>query len=161
MHARRAKELLSPSSPASPYSDCANTLRGHCPSAGFTVSRFASRGYHVCYSGPVSLDDQAIAPTVGSGRLRRANQAFKTWSSETTKLVSSAYESITRLINMSHLLDSFPRHRMIRTEAHTPKRFCCSSARRWLQSASTAPATVLRDVGFKMRPRSRCRDAPW
>ena len=49
-----------------------------CSSTGFTVSRFTSRGHHVCNSGPVSLHDQAVAPAVGSGRLHRTNQAFKT-----------------------------------------------------------------------------------
>ena len=54
-----------------------------CSSTGFTVSRFTSREHHVCNSGPVSLHDQAVAPAVGSGRLHRTNQAFKTWSLET------------------------------------------------------------------------------
>ena len=54
-----------------------------CSSAGFMVSRFTSREHHVCNSGPVSLHNQAVAPTVGSGRFHRTDQAFKTWSLET------------------------------------------------------------------------------
>ena len=54
-----------------------------CSSTGFMVSRFTSREHHVCNSGPVSLHNQAVAPTVGSGRFHRTDQAFKTWSLET------------------------------------------------------------------------------
>ena len=67
--------------PDSPDNSSANTLRGHLFLYwlhGFPIhqQRTPRLQQWACV-----LHDQAVAPTVGSGRLHQTNQAFKTWSS--------------------------------------------------------------------------------